>query len=75
MSILVTGGAGFIGSHTVVELLDKGYDVIVVDNFVNSKPETLDIIKDITGKDFKFYEADILDREKMDEIFTFSRKA
>ena len=69
MSILVTGGAGFIGSHTVVELLDKGYDVIVVDNFVNSKPETLDTIKDITGKDFKFYEADILDKEKMDEIF------
>ena len=50
MSILVTGGAGFIGSHTVVELLNAGYDVIIVDNFVNSKPEALEAIKKITGK-------------------------
>ena len=69
MAILVTGGAGFIGSHTCVELLDANYDIVVVDNFVNSKPETLDKIKAITGKDFVFYEADILDREAMDKIF------
>ena len=74
MSILVTGGAGFIGSHTVVELLNKGYDVVVLDNFSNSKPETLDTIKEITGKDFKFYEADILDKEKMDQIFNENRE-
>ena len=60
MSVLVTGGAGFIGSHTVVELLNSGYDVIVVDNFYNSKPKTLEAIKKITGKDFKFYEVDYL---------------
>ena len=69
MSILVTGGAGFIGSHTVVELLDAGYDVIVVDNFCNSKPETLQAIKTITGKDFKFYEVDLLDKEKLNNVF------
>ena len=55
MSILVTGGAGFIGSHTVVELLEKGEDIVIVDNFVNSKPEVLEKIKKITEKDFKFY--------------------
>ena len=54
MAILVTGGAGFIGSHTCVELLENGYDIIVVDNFVNSKPESLKRIKQITGRDFKF---------------------
>ncbi len=69
MSILVTGGAGFIGSHTVVELLNSGYDVIIVDNFCNSKPQALDAIKKITGKDFKFYEVDILDTEKLNEVF------
>ena len=56
MSILVTGGAGYIGSHTVVELLNKGDDVIVVDNFSNSKKDVLKSIKEITNKDFKFYE-------------------
>lgn len=60
MTILVTGGAGFIGSHTVVELQNAGYDVIVVDNFSNSKPEALHRIKQITNKDFKFYENDVL---------------
>src|SRR5574344_26263 len=69
MSILVTGGAGFIGSHTVVELLNAGYKVIIVDNFLNSKKETLDAIKKITGKNFKFYEVDILDREKLTKVF------
>ena len=67
--ILVTGGAGFIGSHTCVELLDSGYDIVVVDNFSNSSPESIEKIKEITKKDFKFYEADLLDEEKVDLIF------
>ncbi len=69
MAILVTGGAGYIGSHTCVELLNENYEIVVCDNFVNSKPEMLDKIKTITGKDFTFYEADILDRDAMDKIF------
>ena len=69
MSILVTGGAGYIGSHTVVELLQAGRDVVIVDNFSNSKPKVLDAIRKITGKDFKFYEIDYLDTEKMDKVF------
>ncbi len=67
--ILVTGGAGFIGSHTCVELLNGGYEIAVVDNFANSKPEMLDKIREITKKDFKFYEADLLDRPKVEQIF------
>ena len=70
MSILVTGGAGFIGSHTCVELLNAGYEIVVMDNFYNSKPESLNRIKKITGKDFPFYEADIRDRAALDKIFT-----
>jgi len=69
VAILVTGGAGYIGSHTVVELLNLNQEVIIVDNFYNSKPEVLERIKEISGKTFKFYEADILDRVKMAEIF------
>ncbi len=69
MLILVTGGAGFIGSHTAVELLSAGYDIVIMDNFSNSKPEALDCIKKITGKDFKFYECDMRDSEAMDKIF------
>lgn len=67
--ILVTGGAGFIGSHTCVELLEAGYEIVVADNFSNSKPEALNRIKKITGKDFKSYEADILDLDAMNKIF------
>ena len=67
--ILVTGGAGFIGSHTVVELLNAGYDVVIMDNFSNSKPEALNRIRKITGKEFGFYEADMLDLAAMDRIF------
>ena len=70
MSILVTGGAGFIGSHTCVELLNAGYEIVVMDNFYNSNPESLKRVKKITGKDFKFYEADIRDREALDRIFS-----
>ena len=69
MSILVTGGAGFIGSHTAVELLNAGRDIVIIDNFSNSKPEVLDKIKQITGKNFKFYELDYLDREKLEKVF------
>ena len=69
MSILVTGGAGFIGSHTCVELLNAGYDVVVVDNLYNASPKALERVKEITGKDLKFYEADIRDREALNEVF------
>ena len=69
MAILVTGGAGYIGSHTCVELLESGYEIVIVDNFVNSKPESLNRIRKITGKDFKFYEAALLDREALEKIF------
>lgn len=69
MSILVTGGAGYIGSHTCVELLDAGYDVVVVDNLSNSSKESLDRVEKITGKTLKFYEADILDKEALENIF------
>ena len=69
MAILLPGGAGYIGSHTAVELLNKGKEIIIIDNFSNSKPEVLDKIKQITGKDFKFYEMDYLDREKLEKVF------
>lgn len=69
MAILVIGGAGYIGSHTVVELLNENKEVIVVDNFSNSKPEMLGKIKKIINKDFKFYELDYSNKEKMDKVF------
>ena len=69
MSILVTGGAGYIGSHTSVELLEAGYEIVVVDNFSNSKPESLQRIKEISGKDFKFYKVDICDHAELERIF------
>ena len=69
MTVLVTGGAGYIGSHTVIELLNSGNQVIIVDNFYNSQPEVLKRIKELSGKDFKFYEADVLNREELTKIF------
>lgn len=69
MAILVTGGAGYIGSHTAIELLNKGKEIVIIDNFSNSKPEVLEKIKQITNKDFKFYEIDYLDREKLEKVF------
>ena len=69
MAILVTGGAGYIGSHTVVELQNAGYDVVVVDNLCNSSEKALDRVSKITGKPVKFYKADILDREALNEVF------
>lgn len=71
--ILVTGGAGFIGSHTCVELLDAGYEIAVIDNFCNSKPQAIERIKQITGKDFPFYEADLLDKAAVEQIFKENR--
>lgn len=69
MSILVTGGAGYIGSHTVVELLNAGMDVVVIDNLVNSSEESLRRVEKITGKQVKFYKGDIADRQLLDTIF------
>lgn len=67
--ILVTGGAGYIGSHTCVELLNAGKEIVIIDDFSNSKPAALDAIKKITGKDFKFYEINYLDREALEKVF------
>lgn len=69
MSILVAGGAGYIGSHTCVELLDAGYDVVVVDNLYNASEESLKRVEKITGKSVTFYEADILDKDALNKIF------
>ena len=69
MNILVTGGAGYIGTHTLVELLNRGHDVVVVDNYVNSHPESLDRVREITGKTFPFYEANVCDEAALDRIF------
>lgn len=69
MSILVTGGAGYIGSHTVVELLAAGYDVIIVDDFSNSSPEVLKRLATITGKEIPFYQGSILDKTFLDKVF------
>lgn len=70
MKVLVTGGAGFIGSHTVVELLDAGYEVVVVDNLSNASEESMRRVKEITEKSFDFYVADVRDRAKLEEIFS-----
>lgn len=69
MSILVTGGAGYIGSHTVIELVNAGYDVVVVDNLCNSSKESMKRVEEITGKAVKFYEVDILDKEGLTKVF------
>lgn len=73
MSILVTGGLGYIGSHTVIELIKQGYEPIVVDNLSNSKIEMIDRIREISGKTVKFYQVDLLDKEKLDRIFAENR--
>ncbi|MGB1192092.1 MAG: SDR family NAD(P)-dependent oxidoreductase, partial [Pseudomonadales bacterium] len=68
--ILVTGGAGYIGSHTCIELLEAGYEVVVVDNLSNSNTEALTRVKSITGKEIAFYQVDIRDRDKMNSVFS-----
>ena len=73
ISILVTGGVGYIGSHTCVELLDAGYEIIVVDNLINSNEEALNRVKKITGKDFEFYKKDLLNKEDLEEIFSSNK--
>lgn len=70
MSILLTGGAGYIGSHTCMELLDAGYEVVIADDFSNSSPKVLERMKSISGKGFKFYEADVCSGEALDHIFS-----
>lgn len=70
MKILLTGGAGFIGSHTIVELDNAGYEVVVVDNFVNSKKESLERVAQIIGKQVQYYKADIRDREALEAVFS-----
>ena len=70
MSVLITGGAGFIGSHTAVQLLESGEDIIILDNFSNSSPEMLDGIRQITGMTFTFYEGDMRDKALLDRLFT-----
>lgn len=69
MAILLPGGAGYIGSHTAIELLNEGKEIIIIDNFSNSRKEVIDKIKQITGKDFKLYEMDYQDREKLEKVF------
>ena len=69
MNILLTGGAGFIGSHTGVELLNAGHDVVVVDNLYNSSEKSLERVQELTGKTIKFYNADCCDFAAMDKIF------
>lgn len=69
MSILVSGGAGYIGSHTCVELLNAGYDIVVADNYYNSCPEALKRVREITGKDFKFVKADMTDHAAVEKVF------
>ncbi|MBQ9785226.1 MAG: UDP-glucose 4-epimerase GalE [Clostridia bacterium] len=69
MSILITGGAGFIGSHTAVVFLNAGYDIVVVDNYCNSSPRALERIKEITGKDFRAYEVDLCDKAALEQVF------
>ena len=69
MKILVTGGCGFIGSHTTVELLERNYEVVIIDNFSNSKPDVLDKIKQITNKEVTFYEGDVCDKDILNKIF------
>ena len=70
MAILVSGGAGYIGSHTCIELLNAGYDIVVADNYYNASPVVLDRVKQITGKDFRFYKADMTRREDVEKIFS-----
>ncbi|MGO4271885.1 UDP-glucose 4-epimerase GalE [Paenibacillus sp. TAF58] len=69
MAILVTGGAGYIGSHTCVELLNAGYEIVVVDNLCNSSSESLRRVKELTGKDFNFHQIDLLDRQNLEIVF------
>ncbi|MBQ3471212.1 MAG: SDR family NAD(P)-dependent oxidoreductase, partial [Clostridia bacterium] len=69
MKILVTGGAGYIGSHTCVELLNAGYDIVVLDNLYNASEKCLDAVKELTGRDFPFYKVDLIDKAGTEKVF------
>ena len=69
MKILVTGGAGFIGSHTCVELLESGYEVVIIDNLCNSNPKSMERVQELTGKTMTFYEGDVRDADLLRKIF------
>ena len=69
MAILITGGCGYIGSHTCIELIKAGCDIVVIDNYYNSKPEALRRTRELAGRDFPFYECDIRDREGLRRVF------
>ena len=69
MNVLVTGGAGYIGSHTCLELLESGYGVVVIDNLCNSNPKSLERVRELTGKNLKFYEGDVRDEALLKKIF------
>ena len=69
MKILVTGGTGYIGSHTSVELLNEGYDIVIIDNLSNSKADVVDKIEEITGKKVKFYDGDVCNKNTLEKIF------
>ena len=69
MKILVTGGAGYIGSHTCIELLKAGYEVVVVDNLINSKEESLKRVQELTGKTLAFHKVDLLNKRELDDVF------
>jgi len=73
MKVIVTGGTGYIGSHTCVELIKKGHEIVIIDNLSNSKADVVDKIEKITGKRPVFYDADILDRNKIDKIFAANK--
>jgi UDP-glucose 4-epimerase len=73
MAILVTGGAGYIGCHISVELLNAGYNIIIVDNLSNSKPDSHTRVKKFTNRDFRFYEVDLLDKMALEDIFATNR--
>ena len=70
MNVLVTGGAGYIGSHTCVELLESGHNVVIIDNLCNSSPKSLERVRELTGKDFRFYEGDVRDAGLLKKIFS-----
>ena len=73
MKILLTGGAGYIGSHTAIEISKLGHDIVIADNFSNSKPEAVNRVKKIIGKEFPFYEVDIADKAAVEKLFEAER--
>ena len=75
MKILVTGGAGYIGSHTCVELLESGFEVVVIDNLCNSNPKSLERVRELTGKEIRFYEGDVRDEALLRRIFAETKSA